>query len=46
MINYKEEIKKLEEYKNISYDEKIKFIDKLYLLARINYNNFIKNIWK
>lgn len=45
-MNYKEEITYLKEYKNITYEEKIKFIDRLYLLARINYKNFIKNNWK
>jgi hypothetical protein len=39
---YQEELKYLEQY-DISEEEKIKFIENLYRLANINFNNFIKN---
>jgi len=42
---YQEELKYLEQY-DISEEEKIKFIENLYRLANINFNNFIKNNWQ
>ena len=42
---YQEELKYLENY-DMSEDEKIRFIENLYRLANINFNNFIKNNWQ
>ena len=39
---YQEELKYFQKY-DISEDEKIRFIENLYRLAHINFNNFIKN---
>ena len=41
-IQYQEELKYLKNY-DMSEDEKIRFIENLYRLANINFNNFIKN---
>ena len=42
---YQEELKYLEKY-NISEEKKIRFIENLYKLANINFNNYIKNNWQ
>ena len=39
---YQEELTYLKQY-NMSEEEKLKFIENLYRLANINFNNFIKN---
>jgi len=41
-IQYQEELEYLEKY-DISEEDKIKFIENLYILANMNFNNFIKN---
>ncbi len=43
--DYKEELKCLEKY-DVSIDEKIKFIENLYRLANMNFNNFVENNWQ
>lgn len=42
---YSEELKCLEKY-NVSIEEKIKFIENLYILINMNFSNFIKNNWQ
>lgn len=42
---YQEELTYLKQY-NMSEEEKLKFIENLYRLANINFNNFIKNNWQ
>lgn len=44
MQKYKE-LKYLEKY-NMSEEEKIRLIEKLYKLAHINFNNFIEKNWE
>ena len=41
-IQYQEELKYLKRY-DISEEDKIEFIENLYRLANMNFNNFIKN---
>jgi hypothetical protein len=41
-VQYHEELKYLEKY-DISEEDKIIFIENLYRLANMNFNNFIKN---
>lgn len=43
--DYIDELKYLEGY-NINNEEKIRFIEKLYKLAHMNFNNFIENNWQ
>jgi len=45
MSQYTKELKYLEEY-DISEERKIRFIENLYRLANINFNNFIENNWE
>ena len=41
---YIEELKCLEKY-DVSIEEKIKFIENLYILINMNFTNFTKNNW-
>lgn len=41
-MQYSQELKYLEKY-NMTEEEKVKFIENLYRLAYINFNNFIDN---
>jgi len=43
--DYTKELKCLEKY-NVSIEEKIKFIENLYILINMNFTNFIKNNWQ
>lgn len=43
--DYTDELEYLEWY-DISDEEKIEFIEKLYRLAHMNFNNFIQNNWQ
>jgi len=45
MEKYAKELKHLEEY-DISEERKIRFIENLYRLANINFNDFIENNWE
>lgn len=42
---YNKELKCLEKY-DVDIEEKIKFIENLYILINMNFSNFIKNNWQ